>query len=63
MYACPNCGGGLKFDIESQQLRCDYCSNTFDPYSIVKEEDESAFIFITEAHEALGEGFKGLNEE
>ena len=30
---------------------------------IVKEEDESAFIFITEAHEALGEGFKGLNEE
>ena len=39
MYACPNCGGGLKFDIESQQLKCDYCSNVFDPYSIVKEED------------------------
>ena len=39
MYACPNCGGGLKFDIESQQLKCDYCSNVFDPYSIVKDED------------------------
>ena len=30
---------------------------------IVKDEDESAFMFITEAHEALGEGFKGLDEE
>lgn len=39
MYACPGCGGGLKFDIESQQLKCDYCSNVYDPYSIVKEED------------------------
>ena len=39
MYACPGCGGGLIFDIESQQLKCDYCSNVYDPYSIVKEED------------------------
>ncbi len=30
---------------------------------IVKDEDESAFMFITEAHEALGEGFKGLDED
>ncbi len=30
---------------------------------IVKEEDPSAFVFITEAHEALGEGFKKLEEE
>ena len=30
---------------------------------IVKEEDPGAFLFITEAHEALGEGFKGLDEE
>ena len=30
---------------------------------IVREEDESAFMFITEAHEALGEGFSRLDSE
>ena len=28
---------------------------------IVQEEDEKAFMFITEAHEALGEGFSRLD--
>jgi len=31
--------------------------------SIVREEDERAFMFITEAHEALGEGFSKLSGE
>ncbi len=30
---------------------------------IIREEDEKAFVFITEAHEALGEGFSRLDEE
>lgn len=30
---------------------------------IVREEDESAFMFVTEAHEALGEGFSKLAGE
>ncbi len=30
---------------------------------IVREEDEKAFMFITEAHEALGEGFSRLMSE
>ena len=30
---------------------------------IVRQEDERAFMFITEAHEALGEGFSSLNPE
>ena len=30
---------------------------------IVQEEDEHAFMFITEAHEALGEGFSRLDAE
>jgi len=30
---------------------------------IVREEDERAFMFITEAHEALGEGFSSLDSE
>lgn len=33
MYACPNCGGNLKFDIPSQQLGCEYCQTTVDVYS------------------------------
>ena len=31
--------------------------------AIVREEDETAFMFITEAHEALGEGFSSLTGE
>ena len=30
---------------------------------IIREEDEKAFLFITEAHEALGEGFSRLDSE
>ena len=30
---------------------------------IVRQEDEKAFMFITEAHEALGEGFSSLTSE
>ena len=30
---------------------------------IVQEEDEKAFMFITEAHEALGEGFSRLDSK
>ena len=29
---------------------------------IIREEDERAFIVITEAHEAIGDGFSGLSE-
>lgn len=34
MYPCPACGGMLKFDIVSQNLKCDYCSSLYDPYDI-----------------------------
>ncbi len=30
---------------------------------VVKQHDENAFMFITQAHEAIGEGFAGLKEE
>jgi hypothetical protein len=39
MYACPNCSGNLKFNIEKQALYCDFCNNVVDPYSVVKEKD------------------------
>lgn len=46
MYECPNCGGNLKFSIEDQLMKCDYCQTTFDPYSLKKENDaEEIFAF------------------
>lgn len=42
MYACPNCGGNLKFDIPSQQLSCEYCHTQADPYSF-EDRDKATF--------------------
>ena len=33
MVQCPNCGGVLKFDIASQQMKCASCASLFDPYA------------------------------
>ena len=41
MYACPNCGGNLKFDISSQQLGCEYCQTMVDPYSFENKEADA----------------------
>lgn len=45
MYQCPTCGGGVRFDIASQKLRCDHCQNTYEPESFsthgaAEEENE-----------------------
>ena len=29
MYQCPNCGAALRFDILSQQMKCDNCGGKF----------------------------------
>ena len=31
MIYCPGCGGGLRFDIPTQQMACDYCGGSYDP--------------------------------
>ena len=41
MFACPNCGGNLKFHIPSQQLACEYCQSQFDPYSFDHKEKDA----------------------
>ncbi len=33
MVQCPNCGGVLKFDIATQQMRCASCASLFNPYA------------------------------
>ena len=34
MAKCPSCGGMLRFDIPSQQMKCDSCDSRFNPYEI-----------------------------
>ena len=38
MISCPGCGQGLRFDVESQQMHCDYCGAGFDPYAFDSEK-------------------------
>ena len=58
MYACPNCGGNLKFDIPSQQLACEYCHTQADPYSY---DDKDRELFEQKDYEATA--FTCLNVE
>ena len=30
-FKCPNCGGILEFDAQTQKLKCPYCEGKFDP--------------------------------
>ena len=30
MYTCPNCGAGMRFDIATQQLHCDFCETSLE---------------------------------
>ena len=39
-YKCPCCNAGLHFGSEMQQLKCEYCDNTFD-ISTVRAYNES----------------------
>ena len=34
MYDCPNCAGSLKFDIQTQKMKCDSCSTLIDIYKL-----------------------------
>ena len=50
MLHCPNCAAGLRFEIESQQMACDYCGSHFDPAALdYKEKDDAkgAEVFDT----------------
>lgn len=57
---CPNCGGGLKFDPESQKSKCEYCLSEFSnqELSAINEKLEKA----AEATEAVESRPEDLNE-
>lgn len=40
MYECPGCGGNLKFDIATQQMKCPYCDSQYDPYAVKDKTDD-----------------------
>lgn len=40
-YKCPNCGGGLIFDPQSQQFECEYCMSSFTEGQIKSTEKDS----------------------
>lgn len=43
MYECPNCSANLKFDIQKQQLCCEHCGTTVDPYNFSREKDAEEY--------------------
>lgn len=40
-YKCPNCGGELVFDPETQKLKCEYCLSDFDKEEVEKLTKEN----------------------
>lgn len=42
-FKCPSCGAPLTFSSSDQMMKCEYCSNTFDP-EVVKEYNDSLNI-------------------
>lgn len=43
MIHCPTCGAGLRFDIDKQQMACDYCNNFF-PVNEITDNTGGSFI-------------------
>ena len=38
-YKCPNCGGSMEFDTETQKMKCPFCDSIFD-VSDLQQKDE-----------------------
>ena len=63
-YKCPNCGGSIAFDSDSQKLKCNHCSNTYDfaeieQYQNTLAQADDIEINVTQdnffdEHEAVG---------
>lgn len=55
MYECINCGAALRFDIDSQQLHCDYCDSDFDPQTYRVNEETGPGSYTMEVDQPAGE--------
>lgn len=49
MYACPSCGAGLRYDIASGKLVCDYCQTSLPPthFEELQGSKEEAYFEAT----------------
>lgn len=60
-YKCPCCNAGLVFNGESQQLKCEYCDNTFDLETVqayneaTEEQDTEDFHWEETEHQQWNE--------
>ena len=41
-YKCPNCGGELLFDPESQKFKCEYCLSSFEEGELQNPEESTS---------------------
>ena len=57
-YKCPNCGGGLVFDPDSQKFQCEYCLSEFTEEEMKRMEEASASP-AEEEKAVLGRGRDG----
>ncbi len=44
-YKCPNCGGDLRFDPESQRFKCEYCRSDFSQDEVEQMAPDSALLY------------------
>lgn len=43
-YKCPNCGGKLEFDANSQKMKCPFCDSEFDIAELETHPEETAAV-------------------
>lgn len=41
MYSCPNCGSYVKYNIATQNMKCESCASEFDPYYFEKQSTQA----------------------
>ena len=60
-YKCPNCGGGLIFDPESQSFACEYCISSFTEEELSRLAPQRGEEERIAAEEAEVHGFEDKN--
>ena len=47
-FSCPQCGGGLRYDIASARMKCDHCGQLTDISLLPQEAEQTATMEVTE---------------
>ena len=63
MIACPGCGANLTFDISSQQMKCGYCGNIYDPYRFDNMEKDADDLRNADSYEGMKKKGGATNEQ